>query len=148
MIIYWGTVAISSNIDNDYTKILYGHDNIQRRILEIFSSTEKDLVGCIDNTEATIFQGYLEAILNILHKIKQGKIKIKIITDIIPENILYCKKLLKIAELRHLPNVKSNFGIADRKECLIYTNSINAQNNHLSHIISSNLHGLIESQQY
>ncbi|MER5175961.1 MAG: HAMP domain-containing sensor histidine kinase [Candidatus Nitrosocosmicus sp.] len=148
MIIYWGSVTISSNVDNDYTKILYGHDNIQRRILEIFSSIEKELVGCIDNTEVTVMHGSLEAILNTSNKIKQREIKIKIITDIVPDNLIYCKKLMDIVELRHLPNVKSNFGIVDRKECFIYTNSTESQNNHLSHVITSNFHGLVESQQY
>ncbi len=55
---------------------------------------------------------------------------------------------MDIVELGHLSNVKSNFGIDDRKECFTYTNSIELQNNHLAHIITSNFQELIESKQY
>ncbi len=85
-------MAIPSNTEKEHTKILYSHDNIQRRLSEIFSSLEKELVCAIDNTEATIMQCPLEAILNTLSKVKLGGIKIKIITDIIPKNYLLLQK--------------------------------------------------------
>ena len=85
-------MASPSNIANEHTKILYSHDNIQKRLLEIFFISRKKLVCCIDNTEATIMQCSLEAILNTLSKVKLGGIKIKIITDIIPKNYLLLQK--------------------------------------------------------
>jgi hypothetical protein len=123
---------------------LYGNDNILKRTLETFSDTKEDLVGCIDHTEVAMHVT-LEPIWNAFIHLNLQGVKIKIITEVTPENIFYCKKLMDIVQLRHIDGVKSNFGVADRRECL-YT--ISNEEQPLSHAIISNFKALVEAQQY
>jgi two-component system, OmpR family, sensor histidine kinase VicK len=49
-------------------------------------------------------------------------------------------------EVRHLTGVRSNFGIIDRKECLLH--SISHEQQPLSHAIITNAKALVEAQQF
>jgi hypothetical protein len=81
-----------------------------------------------------------------LSQLKQRSIKIKLITEATPENIFYCKKLMEIVQLRHIDGLKSNFGVADKRQCLLHT--ISNESQPLSHAIISNFKVLVEAQQY
>ena len=48
------------------------------------------------------------------------------------------------SEVRHLPGVKSNFGIVDRKVCLLY--SVSHENRPLSHAIITYAKALVQAQ--
>jgi hypothetical protein len=50
------------------------------------------------------------------------------------------------SEVKHLTGVRSNFGIVDRKECLLH--SISHEDRPLSHAIITNSKALVEAQQY
>ena len=123
---------------------MYGNDNIIKKSLETFSNTKEELVGCIDHTEVAMHVT-IEPIWNAFIRLRQKGVKIKLITEVTPENIFYCKKLMEIVRLRHIDGIKSNFGVADRGECL-HTISNDAQS--LSHAIKSNAKGLVEAQQF
>ena len=41
------------------------------------------------------------------------RMKIRFITEIMRENISYCERIMEIAEVPHLDEVKHNFGIVD-----------------------------------
>ena len=43
--------------------------------------------------------------------LKDRGIKLRFISEITKDNILYCKELVKICELRHLDEIKGNFGL-------------------------------------
>jgi two-component system, OmpR family, sensor histidine kinase VicK len=126
------------------TEALYGNDRIIKRILETFSWIKQRLDGCIDHTEPAIH--IMEPIWSELVKLKEKGIIMRLVTEITSENVVYCKKLIEIAELRHLDGVRSNFGIADGKEYLGHT--ISQQDKPLSHAIISNVKGIVEAQQY
>ena len=53
------------------------------------------------------------------NKFKKRGIKSRCVTEVTPENIVYCKKIQGICELRHLDGVRMNFGIADKKLVLL-----------------------------
>jgi two-component system, OmpR family, sensor histidine kinase VicK len=77
---------------------------------------------------------------------KRRGIKIRFITEITKENVQYCKELLNISEIRHLDEIKENFGIADG---ILYTagaKSILSSPPPL--LISSTVKALVEQQQY
>jgi two-component system, OmpR family, sensor histidine kinase VicK len=87
-----------------------------------------------------------DAIRNGLINLKDRSVRLKCITEIKPENTIYCKRLLQIADVRHLSGIKSNFSIADRKNWLLYALSSEVQP--LSHAIHSNIKGIVDAQQY
>jgi hypothetical protein len=53
---------------------------------------------------------------------------------------------MEVSEVRHLTSVRSNFGIADKRECLLHT--ISHENQPLSHAIISTIKGIVDAQRY
>jgi two-component system, OmpR family, sensor histidine kinase VicK len=53
---------------------------------------------------------------------------------------------MEVSEVRHLTGSRSNFGIVDRKECLLH--SISHEDQPLSHAIITNANALVEAQQF
>lgn len=127
------------------TEILYGNDNIQRVVLEAYSQIKEQHDSCMDRTELAMAVTY-DAIWNGVVDLKKRGIKIRCIVEATPENIIYCKKLMQVAQVRHLAAVRSNFGIVDRKQCLFHT--IANEQQPLSHAIITNVKGIVDAQQY
>ena len=73
--------------------------------------------------------------------------KIRYIVDIRKDNISYCKKLLKVVELRHLSGIKGCFAIRDT-EYLAADNVRNVATKTSNQIIHTDLEGIVEQQQY
>jgi two-component system, OmpR family, sensor histidine kinase VicK len=129
---------------SETTEALFGNEQIIERTLECFSRLKKRLDGCIDHTEPAIH--VMEPIWGELVKLRKRGIRMRLVTEITPENLVYCKKLMEIGEIRHLDGVRSNFGVGDGKEYLGHT--ISQQDKPLSHAIVSNVRGIVEAQQY
>jgi hypothetical protein len=68
------------------------------------------------------------------------------ITEITPENIEDCKKLMKFQELRHLDELKGYLGIADGK--LLTSHAYSQERKTLSHMVISNVRVFVEQQLY
>jgi hypothetical protein len=96
------------------TEVIYGFENIIKITLDRFSLTKRTIDSCIDKSHpATIMT--TESIIEGISNMKIRGIKIRVITEITRDNILYCKQLMKITtELRHLDEVAGNFSISDR----------------------------------
>mgnify|MGYP003450996405 CR=1 FL=1 len=75
-------------------------EQIIERTLECFSRLRKRLDGCIDHTEPAIH--VMEPIWGELVKLRKRGIRMRLVTEITPENLVYCKKLMEIGEIRHL----------------------------------------------
>jgi two-component system, OmpR family, sensor histidine kinase VicK len=129
---------------SETTEALFGNEKIIARTLQCFSRLKERLDGCIDNTEPAIH--VIEPMWGELVKLRKRNIQMRLVTEITPENLVYCKKLMEIAEIRHLDGVRSNFGVGDGKEYLGHT--ISQQDKPLSHAILSNVRGIVEAQQY
>ena len=67
------------------------------------------------------------------------------VTEITNGNISYTKKMMQIAEVRHLKGVRSSFGIADGIQHLDHAIS---DNNELSHAIISDIKAIVEAKEY
>jgi hypothetical protein len=114
----------STDINNKFptiekTEVLYGNDNIIKKTLETFSWTNERLEGSFDNAGPAIHVIY-KPIWNGLVRLKEKGVKIRGVTEITPDNVSYCKKLMEVCELRHLDGVRTNFAIADGKQALLH----------------------------
>lgn len=127
------------------TEVLYGNENIQRMVLEAYPLIKEQHGSCMDHTEVAMAVTYA-AIWNGLLDVKKRGIRIRCIVEATPENIVYCRKLIQVAQVRHLTGVRSNFGIVDRKRCLLHT--IANEEQPLSHAIITNVKGIVDAQQY
>jgi signal transduction histidine kinase len=84
-------------------------------------------------------------IWNGLKKLKERGVKLRLVTEITTDNVSYAKKMMEIAEVRHLKGVRSSFGIADGIEYLDHAIS---DRNELSHAIVSSVKAIVEAKQY
>jgi signal transduction histidine kinase len=73
-------------------------------------------------------------------------VKIRFITEITHDNIQYCKELMKIAEIRHLDDVKGNFGIGDKR--VYHGGADNIESGPPPQLIISTVKSFVKQQQY
>jgi hypothetical protein len=129
--------------ETEKTEVLQDNDRIVKRTLETFSSINETLDACLDH--AGPFIHTIEPIWRELNQLKEKGVRIRCITEITSENISYCKRIKEIAVIRHMNGVRSNFGIADRKQCLLH--GISHETQPLSQAIITNAKGIVEAQQ-
>jgi phosphatidylserine/phosphatidylglycerophosphate/cardiolipin synthase-like enzyme len=135
----------SPMLRQETTEVLYGNENIQRRVLEAFSRVKEGLDGCTDPTDMALNVRF-ESIWNGFVQLKKRGLRLRSITEVTPDNISYVKQIMELFEVRHLKGIRSNFAIIDKRECLIH--SISHEEQPLSHAIVSNSKALVEAQQY
>ena len=135
--------------DNHSTKteVLYGEANIMKTILQ-FLSNEDRIDACGDsNAPAFLHKVYKKLKEN--SKKEQKGIQLRFLTDINRENINYCKELMKFAEVvRHVGGIKANFAVRNASYIGIATSNAELQPSIPSHIIYSNVIGIVDQQQY
>jgi two-component system sensor histidine kinase VicK len=127
------------------TEIIYGSENTISKGLEFLSDAKKSFDNCVDYAGPSALvetKAMWEGVL----KLKNIGVKIRFITEVTNENISYCKRIMEIAELRHLDGVKGNFGIVDG---IHYGGIAKVQEKlPLSQWIHSTVKSFIEQQQY
>ena len=129
------------------TEVLYGEENIMNSILQ-FLSGEDRIDACGDsNAPAFVLKVYKKLMVNA--KKEHGGIRLRFLTDIDSENINDCKELMKFAEVvRHVEGIKANFAVRNNDYIGIATSNAEIQSSIQSHIIYSNVKGIIDQQQY
>lgn len=126
------------------TEILYGSDKIVKRAIDDFYRIKERFDNCTDSTGPSVF--FNTPIWKEFVNLANRNIKLRFITEITKDNIAYCKELLKIAELRHLDEVKGNFGISDGNN---YGGSANVKEGHPPvEIMRSNVRAFVDQQQF
>src|SRR5215831_15359832 len=132
-------------IQGEKTEVVYGTSNVLNTEIQFFSNANFKLDTCVDYTRPSLALGN-ESIRKSFLDAKGRDVKLRYITEITTENISYCKELMKIADVRHLDGIKDNFMVSE-KEYLAPAASNNTSNI-ASQIIYSNLHVIVEQQQY
>jgi len=128
------------------TEVIYGAENVIKHALNIISLLKKSVDNCIDSNGPSMFVIPNHPITKAYREMKRRGIRIRFIAEITKDNIEYCKELMKICELRHLDEVKGNFGIADG---IYYTASAKSvQSSPPPLLISSTLRAFVEQQEY
>jgi two-component system sensor histidine kinase VicK len=157
-----------TNEFSDITQVLYDDQRV-KDTLSRFLSQQNGIDLCSDSrTTAQVLEIYKKA-SSSSDPSNEKEIRMRFLTDINAENIPFCKELMKLTgEVRHLTGIKTNFavrsreyiGIATLKEELLQVEygqqkkkvddeqqqeqSTQSQ----SHIIYSNIKGIIEQQQH
>ncbi|HYA84014.1 MAG TPA: hypothetical protein VEH06_11280, partial [Candidatus Bathyarchaeia archaeon] len=127
------------------SEILYGTDNIVKKMIQDFHRIKERLDSCIDSTGPYIFFK-APTVWKELVGLRNRGVKLRFITEITKDNINYSKELSKVAELRHLDRVKGNFGIADSRD---YAGSASVKEGEPpTELIRSNVKTFVELQQY
>jgi len=80
------------------------------------------------------------------HEMSKRGVRIRFITDITKENLIFCKDLMDFGEVRHLGNIKGNFGILDGIYYQAGAKSRTSSPPPL--LIFSTMKAIVEQQQY
>ncbi len=136
--------AIKEDYFNERTEILSDSDNITKRTINDFHNIQQQFDNCTDSTGPSVF--FNTPIRNEFINLKNRGIKLRFITEITIDNVSYCKELLKIVELRHLDNIKGNFGIADGSD--YGASAIIKEGQPPIELIRSNVRAFVDQQQF
>jgi signal transduction histidine kinase len=137
--------------------MLYGDQRV-KDTLSRFLSQHNGIDLCSDSrTTAQVLEMYKKVSSDPNN---EKELRMRFLTDINAENIPFCKELMKIpGEVRHITGIKTNFavrsreyiGIATLKEESLqpeeYEQQYEQSTQSQSHIIYSNIKGIIEQQQ-
>jgi hypothetical protein len=133
------------NPPEEKTEVIYGPENIIKINNEIWSELKEYADICADKNVPYSYTTIPQVDV-AFRKLQARGIRVRIITEITTDNIKYCKELLKLCELRHLDEIKGNFGIGDG----IYYNA-SAKSTETAPpplLVCSTLRALAEQQQY
>jgi len=99
---------------------------------------------CADSTWPSVAMG-IDVFKKALINNKNRGIKSRYVVDITKDNLLYCKEVMKLGELRHLDGIKGNFVMSEKE----YMASATLQEaTLLSQVIYSNVKEVLEQQEY
>jgi two-component system sensor histidine kinase VicK len=129
------------------TEVIYGAENIINDTLERLSAAKESVDNCIDSTAPSMFVVPNHPVTRAFRDLKERGIRLRFIAEITKDNIGYCKELMKIcSELRHLDEVKGNFGLVDG---IYYRASAKAgKSSPPPLLIGTTLRAFVEQQQY
>jgi two-component system, OmpR family, sensor histidine kinase VicK len=112
----------------------------------LLQTNEGEINACVDYTRPSLaidIQVLKEAFLDA----KKRGIKLRYITEIIEDNLGYCKQMMTMVdELRHLDRIKGNFYISDTG--YLAPASFHEAGKPAAQIIYSNIKEIIEQQKY
>jgi two-component system, OmpR family, sensor histidine kinase VicK len=130
---------------SEKTEVVYGSSNVLDREVQFFSNAKLKVDTCMDYTRPSLAIT-IESIRKSFLDAKSRDVKLRYIAEITTENILYCKELMKIAEVRHLDGIKGNFMVSEKEYIALAVS--NNTSGVASQIIYSNLQEIVEQQNY
>ncbi len=103
------------SINNEFsqrTEVWHGEEEIFKRGIEELANVKIQYDSIVDHNGPSIMVNN-DIIVNAYTDIVNRVCKICLIPEITSNNILYCKKLSEILDLRHFDRIKGNLGIVD-----------------------------------
>lgn len=118
------------------------------REIQFFSNANLKVNTCMDYSRPKLALG-IESIKKSFLEATDRGVKLKYITEIMSENIPYCKELMRISEVRHLDGIKGNFMVSEKEYLAPAVSHDNNNDTHIaSQIIYSNVREIVEQQNY
>ena len=128
------------------TEVIYGDENIIRDTLEAYSVLTNSLDICNDSNGPSMFVIPNHPVTRAYRELRERGIRLRFIAEVTKDNIVYSKEFMKNCELRHLDEVRGNFGISDG---IYYRASAKTRRSSPPPLlICSTLRAFVEQQQY
>jgi hypothetical protein len=128
------------------TEVLYDPNEIVRRVIERCYTVKYSIDGCIDVNGPSIFVIPNHPVTKAYADMKNRGVRIRFISEINKDNLRYCRELMKIGEVRHLDEVKGNFGVAD--ESVYHASATGNESGPPPQLIISTVKAVVDQQQY
>ena len=121
-----------------------GLEESTRTILNVLNNSRNSLLICADQYWPSVAIG-IEVFNKGMFDLKKRNVKCRFITEVTKENIAFCKELLKIAAVHHLPGLKGNFAVNENE----YIASATMKNLQLlSQVVYSNSKAIVEQHNF
>jgi two-component system, OmpR family, sensor histidine kinase VicK len=130
--------------EKEKLEIWSGVENINKKALDVMYRIRSSYDVCIDRDNPAVILTN-DPITKAYFDLAKRGVKIRFITEITRENLSLCKKIMKIAEMRHLDAIKGNFVIADREG---YAGVANSKDGRLYQLIACTVETFVEQQEY
>jgi two-component system, OmpR family, sensor histidine kinase VicK len=128
------------------TEVVYDQNEIIRRAVNTYYDLKYSCNVCADSIGPSMFVIPNHPVTKGYQDMKRRGIRIRFISEITKDNISSYKELMKTVELRHLDEVKGNFGIGDSKIYQASAKNIGSSPPPL--LIESTVKDFVEQQQY
>ena len=121
-----------------------GLEKATKIILNVLNNSTHSLLICADHYWPSVAIG-IEVFRKEMFDLKKRNVKCRFITEVTKENIAFCKELLKIAAVHHLPGLKGNFAVNENE----YIASATMKNLQLlSQVVYSNSKAVVEQHNF
>ena len=115
-----------------------------KTILNVLKNSTSILLICADRYWPSVAMG-IEVFNKQMFDLKKREVNCRFITEVTKENLIFCKELTKIAEVRHLQGLKGNFAVNEHE----YIASATMKNLQLlSQVVYSNSTAVVEQHHY
>ena len=121
-----------------------GLEESTKTILNVLNNSTHSILICADQYWPSVAIG-IEVFNKGMFDLKKRNVKCRFITEITKENIAFCKELLKIATVHHLPGLKGNFAV-NENEYIASSTMKNLQL--LSQVVYSNSKAVVEQHNF
>jgi two-component system sensor histidine kinase VicK len=130
----------------EFTQVFHGVDVVMNTILQFLHQTEGRIDACVDYTRPSLAIDIL-VLKKAFLAAKYRGVKLRYITEITRDNIIYCKQLMTMVdELRHLDAIKGNFYVSETGYLAPAT--FHEAGKSAAQAIFSNVKEIIEHQKY
>ncbi|MDQ3968402.1 MAG: ATP-binding protein [Thermoproteota archaeon] len=140
-----GKDIVTADEADEKTEVIYGGENVTNFALRLLDTAKKTLDLCGDRYGPSIIVANDQVMQKYIELHKRG-VRQRVITEITPENIIHCKKLMKFQELRHLDGLKGYLAITDGK--FLSSHAYGQEGKVLPHIVVTTVRIFVEQQQY
>ena len=121
-----------------------GLDESTKTILNVLNNSRSSILICADQYWPSVAIG-IEVFNKGMFDLKKRNVKSRFITEVTKENIAFCKELLKIGAVHHLPGLKGNFAVNENE----YIASATMKNLQLlSQVVYSNSKAVVEQHNF
>jgi hypothetical protein len=126
--------------------VLYDQNEIVRRVIERCYDVKYAVDACTDTDGPSMLVIPEHPLTKPYADMAKRGVRIRFITEITKDNLPYCKELMKIAEVRHLDEVKGNLGIVDGDT--YYASATNTESGPPPQLIISTVKVIVQQQQH
>jgi two-component system, OmpR family, sensor histidine kinase VicK len=127
------------------TEILYNEEKATDKLAQVMSNVKKSAYVCGDSLSPSFSMG-VDKIKKRYINFKKRGVKIRFITEITKENLLYCKELMQYVELRHMAEVKGNMAVSETE--YVATAKLEEEAKPITQTIYSNVKAIIEQHRH
>ncbi|HYF98830.1 MAG TPA: ATP-binding protein [Candidatus Saccharimonadales bacterium] len=121
-----------------------GFEESTKTIVDFLKNSTNNLLICADQYWPSVAIG-IDVFNKEMFDLKKRNVNCKFITEVTSENLVFCKELQKIADVRHLHGLKGNFAVNDSE----YIASATMKNLELlSQVLYSNSSAVVEQHHF